>query len=139
MARLTHLADTSVFARLTKPNVRATFAPLAAAGRVALCAPVAFELGVTVRSGEHVAAFNERLNAYALLPTHDGDHQRALAVQQLLMARGQHRGVSLVDALVAAIAESRQLIVLHYDTDFELVAAVTSQRQQWIVPPGTAD
>jgi predicted nucleic acid-binding protein len=47
--------------------------------------------------------------------------------------------VSLVDALVAAIAESRQLIVLHYDTDFELVAAVTSQRQQWIVPPGTAD
>jgi predicted nucleic acid-binding protein len=69
----------------------------------------------------------------------DGDHQRALEVQALLARDGRHRAVSLVDALVAAIAEVRELTVLHYDADFELVAEVTGQPQAWIVPRGTAD
>jgi hypothetical protein len=30
------------------------------------------------------------------------------------------------------------MTVLHYDGDFELVATVTGQRQQWIVERGTA-
>jgi hypothetical protein len=40
---------------------------------------------------------------------------------------------------VAATAEVRELTVLHYDADFELVARVTGQEQAWIVPRGTAD
>jgi hypothetical protein len=29
--------------------------------------------------------------------------------------------------------------VLHYDADYELIARVTGQPCEWVVPPGTAD
>ena len=43
------------------------------------------------------------------------------------------------DALVAATAEARDLAVLHYDADFELVARITGQDHKWIVTRGSAD
>ena len=52
----------------------------------------------------------------------EAEHQRALEEQDEMSARGQHRALSLVDALVAATAEVGGLEVPHYDTDFELVA-----------------
>lgn len=60
-------------------------------------------------------------------------------MQAGLSAKGQHRALSLVDALVAAIAEARGLTVLHYDADFELVASFIGQQEQWIVQRGKAD
>lgn len=139
MARLRYLADTSVFARLSKPAVAAAFAPLAAEGRVGLCAPVAFELGFSARNHADYLALTERLGSFATVPVTDADQQRALEVQEALSARGQHRALSLVDALVAATAEVRGLEVLHYDADFELVAELTGQAHEWIVERGTAD
>ena len=50
MPRPRYLADTSVFARLTKKPVATAFAPLAAAAQVAVCSPVAFELGYSARN-----------------------------------------------------------------------------------------
>ena len=134
-----YLADTSVFARLVKPVVAAAFAPLAASGQVALCPPVAFELGYSARSRADYEAVADRLLAFASVHVTDADHRRALEVQGALCQRGQHRSLSLVDALVAAIAEGRGMTVLHYDADFELVAQVTGQAHQWIVERGTAD
>jgi predicted nucleic acid-binding protein len=64
---------------------------------------------------------------------------RYLEVQQDLVADNRHRAVSLVDALVAAVAEARELTVLHYDSDFEAVSALTGQAHEWIVSRGTAD
>jgi hypothetical protein len=139
VARTSYLADTSVFARLTKPRVAAAFAPLAAEARVAVCAPVAFELGYSARSEADYRDLMEGLSAFPGAPATDADHRRALEIQSALGARGQRRVLSLVDGLVAAIAEARQLVVLHYDADFELVAAVTGQEQEWIVARGTAD
>jgi predicted nucleic acid-binding protein len=139
MASVEFIADTSVFARLTKPVVAAKFSPLVATARVAICAPVAFELGFSARNRDDYVASSERLAAFPSLPVTDADHRRALEVQALLAARGQHRALSLVDALVAAIGEARSLTVLHYDSDFELVADVTGQAHEWIVAPGTAD
>lgn len=139
MARTRYLADTSVFARLSKPSVAAAFAPLAAAGLVGLCLPVAFELGYSARNPDDYDALADRLSSFPPVPTTDADHRRALEVQAALAARSQHRALSLVDALVAAAAESRDLVVLHYDADFELVAEVTGQAHEWVVPRGTAD
>jgi predicted nucleic acid-binding protein len=68
----------------------------------------------------------------------EADHRRGLDVQASLAGRREHRALSLVDALVAAVAEARDLTVLHYDHDFELVAQVTGQPQEWIVARGTA-
>lgn len=139
MARLRYLVDTSVFARLSKLAVAAAFAPLAAEGKVGLCAPVAFELGYSARSHADYLALTERLGAFATVPVTEADQRRALQVQAELSARGQHRALSLVDALVAATAEVRDLEVLHYDADFELVADLTGQPQTWIVERGTVD
>ncbi len=104
-----------------------------------MCDPVAFELGFTARSAAEHAEIMSRLDAFETAPVTEGDHLRALDIQQLLARRGHHRALSLVDALVAAVAESRSLTVLHYDADFELVSSVTGQPNQWIVPRGTAD
>jgi predicted nucleic acid-binding protein len=135
----TYLVDTSVFTRLTKPAVAAAFAPLAVERQVALCSAVAFELGYSARNHDDYVALSDRLLAYPHVPTTAGDHQRSLELQAALAARGQHRALSLVDALVAAVAEARGLTVLHYDADFELVAHITGQPHAWIVEPGTAD
>jgi predicted nucleic acid-binding protein len=119
--------------------VAAAAAPLIAQGRVAICAPVVFELGFSARNlGDHQAIMS-RLAAFESIPVTDGDQQRAVELQQLLAQRGQHRALSLVDALVAAVAKTRDLVVLHYDADFELVAELTGQAHQWIVERGTAD
>ena len=55
------------------------------------------------------------------------------------MARSQHRAVPLPDLLVAACAERAGLTVLHYDADFDRIAAVTGQKCEWVATPGSID
>src|ERR1700735_92210 len=102
MAAVRYLVDTSVFARLTKSTVAATFAPLAARRLVAVNAPVIFELGFSARSPDDYRELMKGLRLFPSPPTTEADHQRALELQQALVARSRHRAVSLVDALVAA-------------------------------------
>jgi len=45
----------------------------------------------------------------------------------------------ITDLLIAAAAEATNLVVLHYDGDFDRIAAVTGQPCQWVVPAGTVD
>ncbi len=139
MARATLLADTSVFARLSKPAVAAAVSPLIADGHVAVCAPVLFELGFSARNGADHEALLSRMDAFESVPVTDGDHRRSIDVGGRLAELGAHRAVSLVDALVAAVAESRDLTVLHYDADFEAISEITGQAHRWVVERGTAD
>lgn len=53
-----------------------------------------------------------------------------------LAERGRHR-IALPDLLIAAVAERTELVVLHYDDDFDRIAAVTGQRTEWVVSRGT--
>jgi predicted nucleic acid-binding protein len=48
----------------------------------------------------------------------------------LLADRGYHRAPSIPDLLVAAIAESAGLVVLHDDKDVEQIGEVTGQPVQ---------
>lgn len=57
---------------------------------------------------------------------------RAVAVQATLADHGQHRAPSLPDLLVAATAELADLIDLHLDEDFELIAEITGQRVEHV-------
>jgi predicted nucleic acid-binding protein len=41
--------------------------------------------------------------------------------------------------LVAAAAEERGLILLHYDADFDHISRATGQPSAWAVPAGTID
>ena len=54
-----------------------------------------------------------------------------------LVERGQHRSVGVADLLLAATAEIERLTVLHYDADFDLIAEITGQPTEWIVPRGS--
>ncbi|MGL5810773.1 MAG: PIN domain nuclease [Nocardioides sp.] len=62
---------------------------------------------------------------------------RAREVQSRLVDRGQHRAVGVPDLLIAATAELEGLAVLHYDADFDLIAEITGQECEWIVPRGS--
>jgi len=44
-----------------------------------------------------------------------------------------------VGGQAAAVAERHGVRVLHYDRDFDLIAEVTGQPVEWVVPYGTAD
>ncbi|MEQ4208404.1 PIN domain-containing protein [Actinopolymorpha sp. B9G3] len=63
---------------------------------------------------------------------------RAIEVRGSLAGRGQHRAASIPDLLLASTAERHGATVLHYDADFDLIAEVTRQPTQWVVPRGTA-
>lgn len=65
--------------------------------------------------------------------------QRAREVQAALVERGEHRSAGVADLLIAATAEIEGLTVLHYDADFDLIASVTGQPTEWVVPRGTVD
>lgn len=52
---------------------------------------------------------------------------RAVHVLTLLADRGHHRAPSVPDLLIAAIAETAGLVVLHADKDFDLIAEITGQ------------
>jgi len=65
--------------------------------------------------------------------------QRALDVQSELAARSEHRGVKVPELLIAAAAEAAGLTVLHYDADYDRIAAVTDQGAEWVVARGSVD
>ncbi|MFD4430488.1 PIN domain-containing protein [Nocardia sp. NPDC058497] len=69
----------------------------------------------------------------------DSIAQRARKVQHLMTKKGHHRSAVLVDLLTAAVAEQHDAVIIHYDRDFEHIAAVTRQPQVWVVPAGTID
>jgi predicted nucleic acid-binding protein len=76
------------------------------------------------------------LDAFQAVEMTEHHVRRALQVQRLLAARSQ-RGRKVPDLLVAAAAEELDAVVLHYDADFDLIAEVTGQRCEWVVPAGT--
>ena len=133
-----YLADTSALARLRHRPVAAVLGPMIAAGLVATCGVIEFELGWATRSGKELEELRvDRDTGYEWLPTHDEDWLRALEVQGTLWRGGQVRAVGFPDLLIAAVAERERVTVLHYDSDYELIAHVTGQPMAWVVPRGT--
>jgi predicted nucleic acid-binding protein len=133
-----YLADTSALARLRYGPVAVVLGPMIEAGLVATCGAVEFELGWATRSGKEFDELRaDRDAGYEWLPTHDQDWRRALDVQATLWRGGQVRAVGFPDLLIAAVAERERVTVLHYDSDYELIAGITGQSVQWVVPRGT--
>lgn len=133
-----YLADTSALARLHRATVAERLGPLIEAGLVATCPAIDFEILWSTRSAtEYRAARRDRAAGYEHLAIEDGDWHRALDVQERLWAAGSIRAVPMVDLLVAAVARRHRVTLLHYDADYDRIAAVTKQRTEWIVPAGS--
>ncbi|GGL30739.1 PIN domain nuclease [Nocardia jinanensis] len=108
-----------------------------AAGRLAVCEMVALELLYSARNSSDYSRLDTALRALPWAATDGAAMKRALDVQRRLAQRGQHRR-PLPDLIIAATAELAELIVLHYDRDFDLIGDLTGQPMEWIVPRGTA-
>jgi predicted nucleic acid-binding protein len=133
-----YLADTSALARLRHKAVAQRLVPLIKSGLVAPCGAIEIEIRRTARvADEYDVAARTRTAAYEWLSSNDAEWLRALDVQQELAFRGHHRGVRVPDLLIAATAERHGVTVLHYDRDFDLMAEVSDQRTEWIVPAGS--
>jgi predicted nucleic acid-binding protein len=133
-----YLADTSALGRLHHSSVATALGPLIEAGLVATCGVIEFELGWATRSGtEYDQVRRDRDEGYEWLATHDEDWRRALEIQSVLWHSGRVRAVGFPDLLIAAVAEREGVTVLHYDSDFDLIAEVTSQPMRWVVSRGT--
>ena len=135
---LTHLVDTSVLTRLDQPSIRTAIEARAAAGELARAGISDLEIGYSTRSAAEWDRLIEALQVFELVETTSDHLRRARQVQRLLAAR-QKRGRKVPDLLIAAGAEARNLSVLHYDADFDRIAAVTGQACEWVVPAGSAD
>lgn len=140
MAASTYLVDNSVLARLGKPPVAARIEPLILGGLSATCSITDLEQLFSARSGtEHREWREEIALRFTRVPIDQRMLDRAVEVQGLLADRGQHRGANVPDLVVAAAAEQAELTVLHYDADFDLIATVTGQETEWVVPRGSVD
>ncbi|MEU3570758.1 PIN domain nuclease [Kitasatospora sp. NPDC036755] len=133
------LIDKSAFARYRKPAVRVVVERLFNEGRLALCGAVELEIMHSARSKADALQIREGLQGFGWLPTPDEVWDRAIEVQALLIGSGTWRALSVPDLVIAATAERHGATVLHYDGDYDMVAAVTGQPTEWVVPPGSAD
>ena len=133
---LNFLVDTSVVKRLGSAEVRAVVEPVAAAGELGRPSICDLEVGYSARDAKEWDQLVGALDAFVAIETTAAHLHRALQVQRLLAERSK-RGRKIPDLLVAAAAEALEVAVLHYDADFDLIASVTGQRCQWVVPAGS--
>ncbi|MHA6798096.1 PIN domain-containing protein [Bounagaea algeriensis] len=123
------LVDKSALARLRSATDHDEWDRRIERGLVRLATVTLLEVGYSARSAEdHTAAVSAP--PIALMPVEyltPAAENRAVEVQRLLAARGQHRAPSVPDLVIAALAERAHLTVLHADKDFELIAEITGQ------------
>jgi predicted nucleic acid-binding protein len=132
------LVDNSALARMHLEPVRSVLQPMLLHRRVATCAVIDLEVLYSARTFEaYRTELTWRRSMYTDLPITPEVCDRAVAVQYMLAQRSQHRGAGVPDLLIAACAETHSVTVLHYDADFDLIAATTGQPTRWVVPRGT--
>ncbi len=132
-----YLADKSALARAHLPSVAARLQPLFVGGEVATCGIVDLELLYSARTADDYVAILVDRHSLPRAEVGERGLERAVEVQTALARRGQHRGVTIPDLLIAAAAEAAGLSVLHYDSDFDRVAEVTGQPVEWVVSSGS--
>jgi len=133
-----YLVDTSVLGRARQQVVGDRLEELALSGGLWTCRLVDLEVAYASRSRDVPDVIEER-RAMAEAPITQAVMERALQVAGMMAEAGFHRGAKPVDLVIAAAAEAAGLTVLHYDDDYDRIAAVTVQPTEWIAPVGTLD
>ncbi|MFD7735821.1 PIN domain nuclease [Kitasatospora phosalacinea] len=126
-------------ARWGKPTVRPVLDDLSQRALLAVSAAVEMEVLHSARSAAEADRLSRLLRGFDYLPCADEVWDRAKDIQRRALFRGNHRALSMADMLIAATAERHEFTVLHYDGDYDMIAAITGQPTRWVVPAGTAD
>jgi hypothetical protein len=125
---------------MATPDVARRVAPMIDAGLAATCAVTDLEQLFSSRSAQEHREWREEIALrYIRVPVEQAAFDRAIEVQGILADRGRHRAASIPDLIVAAVGERAGLPVLHYDRDFDLIADVTGQAAEWVLPRGSID
>jgi predicted nucleic acid-binding protein len=135
---ITHLAETSLLTRITTQRVHAALVPFLNTACVGRCTLSDLEMGFSASNAREWQARQSVLAALDPVDVTPAVIARAKVVQHML-AQHALKGRKVPDLIIAAAAELADLIILHYDQDFEIIASVTGQRHEWIVPRGTVD
>ena len=136
------LLDNSAWARLTDrrvPTQRVDEVAAAVESRqLYVCAPFVLEAGYSARSAADHDYVVRTLLALPWAAINERVERNALRSQQQLAHTGHHR-MPPAELLIAAVADAHGLGVLHYDHDFDVIAARTSLdfRSEWLVAPGS--
>lgn len=139
---MSELADTSAWIwsrRAGQAGLRHHFDTALVDGEIATCDMVRMELLYTARNFGEFAELREELAALPGCAIGKEQWDRALWVYERLSAQGgmHHRSVKHADLLIAAAAEAAGVPVLHYDEDYERIAAVTGQPIRWLAAQGS--
>ena len=123
------LIDKSALVRLGACPDATVWANRIERGLVRVASVTLLEVGFSARSASDLrhALGSAPLRSMPVEYFTPASEDRAIEVQATLAERGEHRAPSIPDLLIAAVAELAQLIVLHVDKDFELIAEVTGQ------------
>ena len=132
-----YLVDKSALARMPLEPVRNRLAPIIEAGEAATCAIIDLEVLYSARNHQdHERIRQRRSLAYHSVPITEAILRRAIEIQGELARSGRHR-VPIPDLIIAATAEVSDLVLLHYDQDYDLIAEVTRQPAEWVVERGS--
>jgi predicted nucleic acid-binding protein len=139
MRQQRYLLDKSALARWSKPTVAPVLDELSDRGLLAVCGAVEIEVIHSARTVKEAQRARWLLRGFDWLAMPDEIWDRAVEVQVQALQKGCHRALSMADLLVAATAERHGATVLHYDGDYDMIAAITGQYTLWVVPAGTAN
>jgi predicted nucleic acid-binding protein len=135
------LADTSawIWSRRAPAGIREAFDEAVVDGRIATCDMVRLELLYSARNATDFRELEEELAELPDCPIGKAEWQAALSVYRALAHAGgaYQRAVKHADLLIAAAAHAAGREVLHYDEDFDRIAAITGQPSRWLADRGT--
>jgi predicted nucleic acid-binding protein len=131
------LLDKSALARSPDPAVKAALVRLLE-GSLFTCAVIELEVLYSARNARDYRelAADRRLR-YGWAEMDAETWSRALRLQSQLADRSHLRAAGSTDLLVAATAQQHDLVVLHYDRDFETLGRLCGVKEQAIVPLGS--
>lgn len=133
------LADTATWTWVKDrrhPALATWFNREVAEGRILVCDVVVLELLRLAANADRARAMARTLTAFESVPLAAETWSRARELQLDLADTGDHRRVPPSDLLIAAAAMNADVPVLHYDRDYERIAAASSLRHVWLAPPG---
>jgi predicted nucleic acid-binding protein len=119
------------------PELTAWFNAAVEAGLILVCDLVILELTRLAPNQRRAQEVAERLAVFEAIPMPARLWDRARETQLALAANGDHRCVPPADLLLAAAAEEAGVVLVHYDRDYERIAAAAGLRQEWLVADGT--
>jgi predicted nucleic acid-binding protein len=132
------LIDHSAWSRRRHAVARERIARALHARDIGVCLPFLLEAGYSAISAREIDGLVADLGELPRVEITPSVEARALQAQRELAAVGHHR-LPPADIMIAACAHDAGVGVLHYDRDYDILAARTSLEfeSEWLASAGT--